>query len=142
MLEKLKELVLRYEDLQAQLADPSVYGDAERLRRVNQELKELTPVAEACRAYEQAAADEAAAEEMLCDPELRDLAQAELAAAKAEAERPAAGPPAPPAAQGPERPPGRHPGGAQRRRRRGRGPVCRLPPADVRHVRPAPGLAG
>ena len=26
MLEKLKELALRYEDLQAQLADPSVYG--------------------------------------------------------------------------------------------------------------------
>ena len=32
MLEKLKELALRYEDLQAQLADPSVYGDAERLK--------------------------------------------------------------------------------------------------------------
>ena len=32
MQEKLKELALRYEDLQAQLADPSVYGDAERRR--------------------------------------------------------------------------------------------------------------
>jgi len=47
MLEKLKELALRYEDLQAQLADPSVYGDAERLKTVNRELKDLTPVAEA-----------------------------------------------------------------------------------------------
>ena len=43
MLEKLKELALRYEDLQAQLADPSVYGDAERLKTVNRELKDLTP---------------------------------------------------------------------------------------------------
>ena len=42
MLEKLKELALRYEDLQAQLADPSVYGDAERLKTVNRELKDLT----------------------------------------------------------------------------------------------------
>ena len=40
MLEKLKELALRYEDLQAQLADPSVYGDAERLKTVNRELKD------------------------------------------------------------------------------------------------------
>ena len=41
MLEKLRELALRYEDLQAQLADPTVYGDADRLRTVNRELKEL-----------------------------------------------------------------------------------------------------
>ena len=65
MLEKLKELALRYEDLQAQLADPSVYGNAERLKTVNRELKDLTPVAEAYQAYRQAEADRAAAEELL-----------------------------------------------------------------------------
>ena len=27
MLDKLKELALRYEDLEAQLSDPAVYGD-------------------------------------------------------------------------------------------------------------------
>ena len=68
MQEKLKELALRYEDLQAQLADPSVYGDAERLKTVNRELKDLTPVAEAYQAYRQAEADRAAAEELLSDP--------------------------------------------------------------------------
>ena len=57
--------LLRYEDLQAQLADPSVYGDAERLKTVNRELKDLTPVAEAYQAYRQAEADRAAAEELL-----------------------------------------------------------------------------
>ena len=87
MLEKLKELVLRYEDLQAQLADPSVYGNAERLKTVNRELKELTPVAETYQAYRKAEADRAAAEEMLADPELRELAQEEYAAAKSMAER-------------------------------------------------------
>ena len=65
MQEKLKELALRYEDLQAQLADPSVYGDAERLKTVNRELKDLPPVAEAYQAYRQAEADRAAAEELL-----------------------------------------------------------------------------
>ena len=74
MLEKLKELALRYEDLQAQLADPSVYGDADRLRTVNRELKELAPVAETYQAYQKAEADSAAAEAMLSDPELRELA--------------------------------------------------------------------
>ena len=78
MQEKLKELALRYEDLQAQLADPSVYGDAERLKTVNRELKDLTPVVEAYQAYRQAEADRAAAEELLSDPEMRELAQEEL----------------------------------------------------------------
>ena len=87
MLEKLKELALRYEDLQAQLADPSVYGDAERLKTVNRELKDLTPVAEAYQAYRQAEADRAAAEELLSDPEMRELAQEELTAAREEMER-------------------------------------------------------
>ena len=87
MLEKPKELALRYEDLQAQLADPSVYGDAERLKTVNRELKDLTPVAEAYQAYRQAEADRAAAEELLSDPEMRELAQEELTAAREEMER-------------------------------------------------------
>ena len=87
MLEKLKELTIRYEDLEAQLADPAVYGDGERLKAVNRELKELAPIVEACRAWEQAEARRAGAEDLLHDPELRDLAQEELAAAKGEAER-------------------------------------------------------
>ena len=39
MLDKLKDLDLRYEDLESQLGDPRVYGDAEKLRQVNRELK-------------------------------------------------------------------------------------------------------
>ena len=51
MEEKLKALALRYEDLEAQLADSAVYTDAEKLKRVNQELKELAPVAQAAQAW-------------------------------------------------------------------------------------------
>ena len=57
MLDKLKDLDLRYEDLESQLGDPRVYGDAEKLRQVNRELKELLPVVETYRAY-QAAVDD------------------------------------------------------------------------------------
>ena len=41
MQDKLKALALRREDLEAQLGEPSVYGDAEKLRRINRELKDL-----------------------------------------------------------------------------------------------------
>ena len=87
MLEKLKALVLRHEDLESQLSQPSVYGDSEKLKSINRELKELGPVVEAYKAYSQAAADKAAAEELLHDPDFRELAQEELAAAKENLER-------------------------------------------------------
>ena len=87
MLDKLKALALRREDLEAQLSDPAVYGDAERLKRINRELKELNPVVETYQAYRQAAADLSAAEELLRDPEFRELAQEEISSAKSELER-------------------------------------------------------
>ena len=87
MLEKLKEIALRYEDLQAQLADPGVYGDAVRLRDVTRELKELEPVVAVYHAWEAAQASRTDAEELLHDPDLRELAQEEFAAARAECER-------------------------------------------------------
>ena len=40
MLDKLKQLALRYEDLQAQLADPAVYGNMDKLKSINRDLKE------------------------------------------------------------------------------------------------------
>ena len=87
MLEKLKEIALRYEDLQAQLGDPGVYGDAVRLRDVTRELKELEPIVAAYHAWRAAQASRADAEELLHDPDLRELAQEEFAAARAECER-------------------------------------------------------
>ena len=87
VVEKWKSLALRYEDLEAQLADPAVYGDAGRLRDVNRELKELAPIAGAWRDWEAAERRRAGAEELLRDPDFKELAQEELAAAKAELRR-------------------------------------------------------
>ena len=87
MLERLRELALRKEDLEAQLADPAVYGDGGRLRALQRELKELTPVVEAWRALEGAERRREEAGALLRDPELRELAQEELSAAREEAER-------------------------------------------------------
>ena len=87
MLDKLRELALRYEDLEAQLSDPAVYGDAARLRQINRERKELGPVVETYQAYLRAEQDRAEAEELLRDPDFHELAQEEFAAAKLELER-------------------------------------------------------
>ena len=87
MLDKLKDLDLRYEDLESQLGDPRVYGDAEKLRQVNRELKELLPVVETYRAYQTADSRRREAEELLHDPEMKEMAQDELAEAKEELEQ-------------------------------------------------------
>ena len=87
MLEKLKAIETRLTEVERQLSDPSVYGDRERLTTLSREQKELTPVVACYCAYAQAVqtAEDAAA--MLSDPELRELAQEELTAAKADMER-------------------------------------------------------
>ena len=87
MLEKLKAIEARLTEVERQLSDPSVYGDRERLTALSREQKELTPIVSAYRAYVQTSrtAEDAAA--MLPDPELRELAQEELAAARADMER-------------------------------------------------------
>ena len=87
MLERLKELAVRKEDLEAQLADPAVYGGGGRLAAIQRELKELTPVVEAAGALEAAERRREEAEALLRDPELKALAQEELSAAREEAER-------------------------------------------------------
>ena len=87
MLEKLKMLALRQEDLETQLGEPAVYGDAEKLRAINRELKEIGPVVEAYKAYQKAEDDRQAAEELLHDPDFRELAQEELEQAKRELDR-------------------------------------------------------
>ena len=87
MLEKLRELSLRYESLETQLTDPAVYGDAGRLAAVNRELRELRPVVETYRAYRAAERRREEAETLLHDPDFRELAQEELAEAKAETQR-------------------------------------------------------
>ena len=87
MLEKLREVALRYEDLQAQLGDPKVYGDSDKLKSVTREAKELEPVVAAYQAYAAAENRRSEAESLLHDPDFRELAQEEFAEAKAELEQ-------------------------------------------------------
>ena len=87
MLDKLKDLARKHDLLQEQLADPSVYGNPEKLRKLNQELRELAPVAEAWSAYRRTEEEIASAEQLLGDPEMGELAREELEDARARQER-------------------------------------------------------
>ena len=82
MTENLKNIELRYAELEARLAANETYSDPELVSRLNREQKELEPLVTAYRALCKAQSDLTDAEELLSDPEMKELAQQELAQAK------------------------------------------------------------
>ena len=79
-LEALRE---RREEVERLLADPAVAADPARFRTLSREFARLQPLADALAAEAQVRADLAAAQALRADPELRALAEAEIAAAQA-----------------------------------------------------------
>ncbi len=76
---KLEQLAERHEELERMLASPEVLTDANRLREVSREHSHLTPLSEALHAHDAAGRALESAQAMLRDPELKDLAQEEIA---------------------------------------------------------------
>lgn len=87
MTEQLRGVELKYEEIEARLAANETYSDPDLVSRLNREQRELEPLVTAYRALCKAKENLAGAEELLNDPEMRDLAQEELLAAKEDAER-------------------------------------------------------
>ena len=77
-LDRLQQIAERFEFLEAQMAAGG--GDIARLGR---EYAELRPVVEEIRAYRRALADQEAARALLDDPEMRELAESEVAGIEA-----------------------------------------------------------
>ena len=80
---KLEALAERREELERLLAEPDVVADNNRFRDLSREFAQLEPVATALADEARAKADLAAAESMRADPDLRELADEEIAAAQA-----------------------------------------------------------
>jgi peptide chain release factor 1 len=78
MLEKLQEVEARYDELTAQMMDPAVATDPSRYRDVAKEHTALTPVIETFREYRATVQGIKDAEELTSDPDMKELAQAEL----------------------------------------------------------------
>jgi peptide chain release factor 1 len=83
---KLEALAERRDELERLLADPDVAADQDRFRAFSREFAQLEPVAAALADERQARDDLAAAQAMQDDPELRELAEEEIAAANARLE--------------------------------------------------------
>ncbi len=81
MLEKLNQIEKRYEELERQLADPAVAADYQRAGKIAQEQAELREIVETYRQYKRVLQEIDEARELIEieeDPDMRELAEAEL----------------------------------------------------------------
>ncbi len=87
MLDKLKKTEERYEALTVSLEQPEIYSDPAEYARLAREQKELAPVVEAYRRWTRRKADADEAYSLLGDAEMREIAQEEYDAARADCVR-------------------------------------------------------
>ncbi|MEG2455393.1 MAG: PCRF domain-containing protein, partial [Oscillospiraceae bacterium] len=81
MQDKLQALENKYIDIEAHLNAPETYGNQELVTRLNKEQAELAPIVAAYRASVRRRQDLQEAQEMMSDPEMKEMAQEEYAAA-------------------------------------------------------------
>lgn len=85
MFENLEEILIKYEDINMELASPDVTSDQRRFRNLMKEQSDLTPLVEAYTAYKKANQDIKDSLEMLeeeNDKEMREMLKEELSSAK------------------------------------------------------------
>ena len=85
MFDKLDSVMLRYEDIQRELASPDIASNQDRFRKLMKEQSDLMPLVEAYSEYrkcKEAADDSLMILEEESDEEMRELAKEELAEAK------------------------------------------------------------
>lgn len=81
MLDKLEEIIRRYEDVEAKLADPQVIADMKLFKKLNIEYRELGDIVEVIKEYKKTLSDIDSAKEVLAtekDKDFLDMAKAEL----------------------------------------------------------------
>ncbi len=80
--DKLENLVGRLDELDRILASGEATRDMDQFRRMTREHAELGPVVALYKEWQQTAADLDSAQEMMADPEMKELAEEEMKAAK------------------------------------------------------------
>ena len=83
MLDKLKAVENRFEELCFKSEQPDFYNDPKKAAKLLREKNELEPIMEAFRAYRDACQEMQDAEELMADPEMKELCQETYIAAKA-----------------------------------------------------------
>jgi len=69
----------QYDQLMVEMADPAVQGDTAKFRSHSKALAEMQPLVDSFREYKSIVAQIATTEELVKDPDMRELAQEELA---------------------------------------------------------------
>ncbi len=82
MLDKLRAVESRFEELCARSEQPDFYADPKKAAQILRERNELEPIIEAYRAYRKAQQDMLDAEELMGDPEMKELCQETYQTAK------------------------------------------------------------
>ncbi|MCR5518080.1 MAG: peptide chain release factor 1 [Lachnospiraceae bacterium] len=85
MLDRLDDILIKYEDIQAELSSPDVTNDQNRFRKLMKEQNDLTPLVETYKAYKSCKNDIDDSLALLdeeSDEELKELAKEELAISK------------------------------------------------------------
>ena len=79
MFDKLKQVEARFEELNQQLADPAVLADGARYQKTAKAQAEISELVEKYREWKQVEKGVADAKALLDDPDMKALAQEELA---------------------------------------------------------------
>ena len=82
MLEKLKAVEYRFEELCAKSEQPDFYADPKQAARLLREKNDLEPIVTCYRAYHDAVREQEEAQELMSDPEMREFCQQTFQEAK------------------------------------------------------------
>jgi peptide chain release factor 1 len=78
MLEKLLEIERRFEAVEADYSNPAIVSKPGEMQRLGKQRSELEPIVAAIREYHRVRTELSDAEEMLGDPEMKEMALAEI----------------------------------------------------------------
>ena len=79
-IEKLEEVVDRFREVEGLMSDPKIMGDQDKYRSLSKEHSELSGLVEVYAEYRQVESEIAGSRELLQDPELGEMAKAEMPA--------------------------------------------------------------
>ena len=82
MLEKLKQLDNKYNEIQQRMESGEIFADPSAYTKCAKELKELEPIVQCYREYCACGKQMTDAQELMSDPEFKELAQEEYSEAK------------------------------------------------------------
>ena len=86
MLNKLRDLAYRYEELCSRSERPDFYADPQKAAKLLREKNDLGPIVAAYQEYSAALSEMAEAQDLMSDPDMKEFCQEAYQAAKARSE--------------------------------------------------------